>query len=602
MEIALLEKAKSLQLSPNEIPKQNSLSAEVSKLVLDPNSNLLSLVFYSQQTRPGQKLFIVYFIKNKIKYFKKHLGESFCEELFNEIATFLLEEMKIEHEDFLPEWPLQNQLKLVLAIRDVLEKVSEHVNDIFVIQMVQRALEIFELNFRRKWRVLGNLTSDVNQETNPLSPLQQISLQKMCILSEICLAKLQKQNQLILPSILKNEQMSILINLISKISGNKFLLDAVFCLMKRILRFSFKEDKANLREKAIERMKSFLKINEIFTLKEYFFRTKVSQPEDLLLKTHLLDLFARIISTHHKLDFIRQNEYLGIFKDGFTSSLNIINTRIQKQKQLLTDPEIKFLRSFIRLFQLIIKKNVPLDSQVFENRNNLINLFFFPLLSLDKNEHNYISENPKQFVLYGQDLVDKKSSRTLKCEVFLLFEIFCEKVDGFLVFMSEYLTKVILYTSYFVLFNDAQHSRLETIYKDPESNSFAQSLQNLFQSPKSHFENNLLKFLGEDDLTKFSFNSALILKQFYEERGKGNRNCAFRQFPDDIESESPDNRSTSTRVFGENAATFDEHRELDRHSRRRRIANDCGGGANDASSAVDREFAGSCAFVQLFHF
>ena len=538
MELALLEKVKLLQNDINDIEKQNVICTEVSKLILNPNVNFFNVLFHSQQTHPGQLKFIIFFIKNKISHFKKQFGDSFFEEVFNEISNFLLESVNSQHEPFLSQSPLENTLKLVVDMRYLLEKVLLEVNDLFIIQIVQTGLDVLEKNFWRRSDPPEINCKEAPQQASPLSLLQSIWLQKVCILAETCLAKLQKQDKIFFPHLLQNSQMTLLIRLVPKLSENRLLLDAVFCLMKRVLRFAFKEDKSvDQGPSAVERMKSFLKLNELFSLKEIFFRTEATKTENLLLKTHVLELFARIISNHHKLGFVRHNEYLGIFKNGFTSSVGIIKTRIIGQKQLLLAPEQKFLRSFIRFFHLIVKTNVPMDTQIFESRNELVNFFFFPLLTADEKEQEYSAENPMELVHYAQDLIDKKRSKTLKCEVFRLFEMLSERSDGFLVFVSEYLSNVILYTGYFVLFNHAQHSRLESIYDDSQSNAFVRSIRSLFPVPKSHFEQSLLQFLGEDSSTKYTFNSVLMVKQFYEERGRGNRNSYLRSLPQDIHGE-----------------------------------------------------------------
>lgn len=352
----------------------------------------------------------------------------------------------------------------------------------------------------------------------------------------MCLAKLQRQTSIICPSVLSHSQMGAMINLVPKVSGEAVLLEALFGLMKRVLRFAFKRNKAIDRAaSAAARMRAFLGIREIFTLKEIFFGTSTTSPEALLLKTHALDLFTRLICTHQKLGNVERNEYLGIFKHGFTACAQVIKARLVDAAQHLSAAETEFVRSFLRLFQKVLQKRVPLDAQIFESRNDLVNLFFFPLLSLDERELALFAEDPKEFVHYGQDVIDKHHSRTLKCDVFLLFDLLCEKADGFHVFVSDYLGQLLLYTSHFLLFNDAAASRLESLYSQAPPGSFVASLESLFPSPRNHFEHSLLKFLGEDASTRLSFSSARAAKKFYEDRGRGRRESALRRFPADVD-------------------------------------------------------------------
>jgi hypothetical protein len=367
------------------------------------------------------------------------------------------------------------------------------------------------------------------------------------------ISKLQQSSKYVNLEILQNSQMSLLINLIPKIHQFHHLSESVFNLIKLVLELTIKEGVIpNHKQIVIEKISNFLKIREIFSLKELFFRSEIKTEESLVFKTRILSLFIKIISIHQKLKLIKHNEYLGVFKHSFSDIVKLIQNRSFTQKQNFTSLEIKFIRTFLKLFKLIVKKNISMDTQIFESRNDLINLFFFPLMSFDEHEQESFEEDPKEFVFYGQDIIDMKKSETLKCEVFGLFDLLCEYIDGFHVFTCDYLSQIIMYCTYDVLFNDQASSQLEAYYMEstkskhsqtesnpsnPKMKSFVESLKSMLIRPKEELEKKLVEYLTNDkpDSYSYNFGSLLNMKEFYEQK-KGSKARSFSgTFPTDIQ-------------------------------------------------------------------
>jgi hypothetical protein len=308
----------------------------------------------------------------------------------------------------------------------------------------------------------------------------------------------------------------------------------IFTLLRKIIQFSLKPSKnVNYLDLHRQKLKDILKLEEIYTLKNFMFQSNILKPEDIELKISILGLFIIIIKHHHQLKFIEHNQYFGIFKEAFNDSIKII----QNKNNFFKSNEIKFLRTFLDLFYFTVENNIPMEIQVFENRNNLMNSFFFPLISMEEQEAQDLTENPKEFVFYGQDFVDMKKSKTLKCQVIRLFETLCKNADGFHIFACDYLNQVLLYCIYYCLFNDPQHSKLESIYTSTESPqfSFTYYLNLIWGSPRNKFEKSLLKFLGQGEEASHQFPSVLELKQFYERKNRGKVEIASRIMPVDVE-------------------------------------------------------------------
>lgn len=331
--------------------------------------------------------------------------------------------------------------------------------------------------------------------------------------------------------------MKILINLIEPTKTFSEISRTLFSVKNKIFAFALKPSQnVNHQQLCQSRLKCILDLNEMYTLKNMFFRSDILDSNNLVIKTKILGFFITVIKKHHELKFIKNNEYIGIFKQSFKDSIKILQNKAPRL--FFSEHETQFLQTFLRLFQFSVKKHVPMDIEVFESRNELITKFFFPLLSLEEKEASDLQENPKEFVNYAHDYVDSKNSQTLKSQVLLLFETLCEFTDGFHVFACDYLSQVLLYSIFYSLFYDAAHSKLESIYCHTTSGLYS-TLVNFMNSiwgcSRQKFEQLLLSFLGVDSSSNSRFASVLEVREFYDQHHRGKQETLFRVFPIDIE-------------------------------------------------------------------
>jgi hypothetical protein len=141
----------------NDIETQQLLSQEITNLLFNPKINLFSTLFYSQQLDPIKYQIIIYFLKNKITDFKKQFGYGFCTALLNELTSFFFQEIsENEQKALVMQIPLKEQIKKLMHLKDVFDKSANDVEELLLLQVVQRVSKLICVQFNGNGYNFGN--------------------------------------------------------------------------------------------------------------------------------------------------------------------------------------------------------------------------------------------------------------------------------------------------------------------------------------------------------------------------------------------------------------------------------------------------------------
>lgn len=154
MEISLVNQITALQNQMNSIHHQNQLTLEIQKTIAQPNNNLFGLLFFSPQIGVSQYQFAVYFLKNKLSDLKKTLGADFSKLLFNEIVSFFFQELSNEQKTTVSQQNLQEMIKKMTHLKDLFDRSSNEVEDVLILQIVQRLSKVLLDRYLSKWKIL----------------------------------------------------------------------------------------------------------------------------------------------------------------------------------------------------------------------------------------------------------------------------------------------------------------------------------------------------------------------------------------------------------------------------------------------------------------
>lgn len=221
---------------------------------------------------------------------------------------------------------------------------------------------------------------------------------------------------------------------IEKVKSNKNILEKLIKLIKNLLNINFIKQ---TNENSAHQFTLLKKSNILFTIQNFIFSCKKTSQENTEMRKFCLSLVVLLLKIQIELNVLQKNEYIGLFNNYFKYTIQVI--QLKSTEMIYND----FISEFLILFEQILQNLSYFDLDLFSEKRNLLIELIFPLIKKEDEEISNFHDNPQEFVLYGQDTVDKKTSLTIKTKVFALVDLLIDKVDGFAYFIISYILNLL---------------------------------------------------------------------------------------------------------------------------------------------------------------